>query len=72
MRSPMSAIIYDGSAMASSPSGVPALKRVVVRPLVEEKLNDCSPLAEDATAGILLQLRLITCPTPDTPPTRYQ
>jgi hypothetical protein len=72
MRSPVSAIIKDGSAMASSPSGDPTLKRVVVRPLVEDKLNDCSPLAEDAMAGPLLQLRLITCLTPDTQPTPYQ
>ena len=36
MRYPVSAIINDGSAMASSPSGDPTLKRVVVQPLVED------------------------------------
>ena len=53
LRSHVSAIINDGSAMASSPSGDPTLKRVVVRPLVEDKLNDWSPLTEDTMAGLL-------------------
>ena len=53
MRSPVSAIINDGSAMASSPSGDPTLKRVVVQPLVADKLNDWSPITEDAMAGLL-------------------
>ena len=50
----MSAIINDGSATASSPSGDRTLKRVVVRPLVEDKLNDCSPLAEEAMICLVL------------------
>ena len=53
MRSLVSAITHDGSAMASSPSGDPTLKSVVARPLVEDRRNDCSPLAEEAMAGIL-------------------
>ena len=55
MRSPALVITNDGSAIASSsPSGYPKLKRVVVRPLVEDKLKDWSPLTEDAMAGPLL------------------
>ena len=44
----------DGNAIASSPFGDSTLKRVVVRPIEEDKLNEWSPLAEDAMANLLL------------------
>ena len=65
MRSPVSAIINDGNATASSPSGDPTLKRVVVRPLVEDKLQKMSWL-------VFFDLRLITCLASDTQPSPYQ
>ena len=40
MRSPASAMVKDGIAIASSPSGDPTPKRAVVWPLVEDKLFD--------------------------------
>jgi hypothetical protein len=48
MLSPLFTITSDCVAIASSPSGDPAMKRVVVRPIVEDKLNDWSPLTEYA------------------------
>ena len=55
MRSPVFVITNDGSAMTSSPSGDPTVKLVVVRPLVEDKLNDWSPLTEAAMAYLILR-----------------
>ena len=40
MRSPLSAIIIDGMAMAPCSSGESVLRRVIVRPLDKDKLND--------------------------------
>ena len=40
MRSPLSAIMIEGMAMAPCSSGESELSRVIVRPLVSEKLND--------------------------------
>ncbi len=40
MRSPLSAIIIDGTAMAPCSSGESELSRVIVRPLDMNKLND--------------------------------
>ncbi len=48
VRSPVPAMIKFGAAVAQSPSGDPAPKRAVVRPLVEDKLFDWSPLPVDA------------------------
>jgi hypothetical protein len=42
MRSPLSAIILDGMAMAPCSSGESELSRVIVRPLDRDKLNDGS------------------------------
>ena len=54
-RSPLSVIIIKGIATAPHSSGESELSRLIVRPLESDKLNDWSPLAEEAIADISRQ-----------------